>query len=415
MKSMAEPLPRLRTNLDFMPSPVPERPGLLIRDPFHYSDATLIIPRALVACLEFFDGRCTDLDLRARLVSLTGDLRVGEVIENLVKTLSEAGFLENDVFARMKEERHKRFVEAPCRTPVHSGSAYPENPAALRRVLDRVNGAAAASDSLLGLAAPHVSPEGGWDSYQAAYSLLGARYRDRTFVILGTSHYGEPERFGLTRKDFLTPLGQAQTDQALVDWLARQAPQAITMEDYCHSVEHSIEFQVVFLQHLCGPDVRILPVLCGPYARSLYQGGPPEQDERVKRFLDALAELAAREGNRLFWVLGVDMAHMGRRYGDSFAARADQGEMSVVAHHDRRRIERIVEGDADGFWDLVQEKEDPLKWCGASPLYTFLKAVPQARGKLIRYQQWNIDEQSVVSFGAISFSGNTDGAAGLSG
>ena len=30
------------------------------------------------------------------------------------------------------------------------------------------------------------------------------------------------------------------------------------MEDYCHAVEHSIEFQVVMLQHIYGPKVRIL-------------------------------------------------------------------------------------------------------------------------------------------------------------
>ena len=40
-------LPRLRTNLDLFPSPVEDRPGLVIRDPFHFSDATLIIPPVL--------------------------------------------------------------------------------------------------------------------------------------------------------------------------------------------------------------------------------------------------------------------------------------------------------------------------------------------------------------------------------
>jgi len=60
-------------------------------------------------------------------------------------------------------------------------------------------------------------------------------------------------------------------------------------------------------------------------------------------------------------------------------------------------------GDSGGFWDLVQENRDDLKWCGSSPIYTFLKAVPQARGRLRRYEQWNIDEQSVVSFAGISF------------
>jgi hypothetical protein len=33
-----------------------------------------------------------------------------------------------------------------------------------------------------------------------------------------------------------------------------------------------------------------------------------------------------------------------------------------------------------------------------------MKAVPHARGTLRRYEQWNIDEKSVVSFAGISFS-----------
>jgi hypothetical protein len=32
-----------------------------------------------------------------------------------------------------------------------------------------------------------------------------------------------------------------------------------------------------------------------------------------------------------------------------------------------------------------------------------MKAVPQARGTLLRYEQWNIDESSVVSFAGVSF------------
>jgi len=94
---------------------------------------------------------------------------------------------------------------------------------------------------------------------------------------------------------------------------------------------------------------------------------------------------------------------MGRRYGDNFLARADEGEMVVVQERDRLRIERLNESDSKGFWDLVQENQDDLKWCGSAPIYTFLKALPQARGTLRRYQQWNIDEHSVVSFAGIAF------------
>jgi hypothetical protein len=52
----------------------------------------------------------------------------------------------------------------------------------------------------------------------------------------------------------------------------------------------------------------------------------------------------------------------------------------------------------------VYSAADPLRWCGSAALYTFLRAVPRVRGELLRYEQWNIDQESVVSFAALAFS-----------
>jgi MEMO1 family protein len=388
-----------------MPSPVEDRPGLLIRDPFQFSDVTLIVPPPLVPCLECFDGEQTDLDLRGLLVRITGELDTSEIAAQLTEALSNSGFLEDEKFAELRDRRRGAFAEAVQREPAHAGSAYPVDVSELRSVLQNYMGTAAppASSKLIGIAAPHVSPFGGWECYQAAYQALSPGDRERTFVVLGTSHYGEPDRFGLTRKPFQTPFGTAITETRLVDELAAASDGAVHMEDYCHAVEHSIEFQIVFLQHLYGPGVRILPILCGPFARSIFNGGLPEDNEPVRRFFGALGEMAVREGERLCWVLGIDMAHMGRRYGDRSAALAGRDEMVRVEERDRARIDAVNAGDARGFWEQVREQRDDLKWCGSSPVYTFLKAVPQARGSLIKYQQWNIDEQSVVSFAGMSF------------
>src|SRR6185437_15452536 len=153
------------------------------------------------------------------------------------------------------------------------GSAYPaETPTLAKLLFTRVGGPIGGSETVA-IAAPHASPEGGWDTYRAAYQSLPPleQARDLTFVILGTSHYGAPDRFGLTRKNFVTPFGETQTNAELVNELEQAAPGAVLMEDYCHAVEHSIEFQVVFLQHLYGPRVRILPILCGPFVKSIYE------------------------------------------------------------------------------------------------------------------------------------------------
>jgi AmmeMemoRadiSam system protein B len=390
-------------DLDFMPSPVEDRPGLLIRDSRGYSDVTLIIPPPLVNCLSVFDGEQTDLDLRAKLVEITGELAVGDLQSQITDTLREAGFLHDETFESLRAAKHTEFATASTRTAAHAGSAYPEDRDELEKEISSglSRGLAGTSSNLAGIAAPHVSPFGGWESYKEAYRHLSVDPEERTFVILGTSHHGEPGKFGLTRKPFSTPFGSAQTDVALVDELSGQP--AVLMEDYHHAVEHSIEFQIIFLQYLFGPSVRILPVLCGSFAKSIYYGGKPEDDEDIRRFFGKLGEMQAREGSKLSWVLGIDMAHMGVRYGDAFAATAGEGEMEQVAARDLQRIERIVEGDADGFWGLVQEQQDDLKWCGSAPLYTFMKAMPSARGTVARYDQWNIDEESVVSFAAIAF------------
>lgn len=392
-----------------MPSPSPEDPGLFIRDPYHFSQAMLIVPPPLVECLQCFDGSHSDLDLRASLTRITSRLETAEIARNLVETLSKSGFLEDETFARMQAEARREFAEKPVREPAHAGSAYPEDVEALRSTMSQymTDGAGdppvAADDSLFAIAAPHVSPSGGWQSYQAAYRMLRPEHRDRTFVILATSHYGQPEKFGLTRKRFRTPLGESVTDTRLVDWLAERGGSAVEMEDYCHSFEHTVELQMIFLQHILGADVKVLPILCGSYAHSLYQGGKPEDDDGVQRFLDALGEMRDREGDRLFFVLGVDMAHMGVRYQDEFEATAGEGAMENVAGRDEQRIARINDLDAPGFWDLVQERHDDLKWCGSSPFYTFLKTAPRAQGELLRYEQWNIDEKSVVSFAGMAF------------
>jgi AmmeMemoRadiSam system protein B len=409
---MAEPLPRLRRELDIMPSPLAEQPGVLIRDPFQYSDAIIIVPPVLAQGLMLFDGQHTDLDLQALLTQATGDLSAGQASRDLTEALSQSGFLDSEEFHEMRDRKQRQFAEAPQRRPAHAGSAYPSQAAALSEKLSSYgsdshagpDAAAAGQDSLVAIAAPHVSPEGGYTSYAAAYRRLNPGYADHTFVVLGTSHYGEPEKFGLTRKPYVTPFGPVETDTAMVDRLAREAPGAVVMEDYCHRAEHSIEFQCVFMQHVLGrPNVRVVPILCGPFAESLFTGKAPESNEQVRRFFDALTEIDQAHRGRLIWVLGIDLAHIGRRYGDRHAAKAGQGRMQEVRARDEARLERVCDSDAAGFFDLVHPNYDDLRWCGYSPVYTFLHSIKNVRGKVLHYEQWNIDQQSVVSFTGMEF------------
>lgn len=398
-----------------MPSPIPEQPGLLLRDPFLYTDHVLVIPPAWIVVLQCLDGAHSALDAQAILTRLAGGRIVArEEVEQFVSVLNEAGFIEGDELNELQERRHEEFRLAPIREATHAGSAYPAEREDIdtlfaKRMSEAQDSSAPCPLAPLAIAAPHISPEGGFASYQAAYQLPPVA-EETTFVILGTSHYGAPERFGTSTKPFRTPLGTAEVDRKVLrDFvsLAEGAGDAIVEEDYCHRAEHSIELQVLFLQYQLARPIRIVPILCGPFLDSLKTGKPPESIDSNRRVFDALAELHTKRNN-LIWVLGVDMAHIGTRYGHREAARAGEGMMEEVSEKDQRRLERICEGDAEGFFDLVHPGGDELNWCGYAPIYTFLRSVGEAvklRGDARAYEQWNIDDGSVVTFGAVHFFG----------
>src|SRR5512134_365769 len=276
--SMSRRLAPLRRTLDAMPSPVADRPGLLLRDPLGYTEDVVVIPPPLVAFLRFFDGEHDEGDLAAALHRATGELGASGFARRLADALGGSGFLEDEELGRRRASRHRAFADAPARAATHAGNGYPRDAADLASLLDTwlrpgLDVETALPPRLYAVAAPHVSPEGGHRAYAAAYRALPADAADRTVVVLGTSHYGAPERFGLTRKAYVTPFGPAGTDLDVVDRLTARGGDAGVVEDYCHAVEHSIEFQVVFLQHLLGPATRVVPVLCGPFAAATHGRG----------------------------------------------------------------------------------------------------------------------------------------------
>jgi MEMO1 family protein len=127
----------------------------------------------------------------------------------------------------------------------------------------------------------------------------------------------------------------------------------------------------------------------------------------VKRFLDALTELRDREGDRLFWILGVDMAHMGARYQDKFECHAGEGVMQNVADRDEKRI-ALHQCARRGR--LLGPRPGAARRLEVVRLVALLH-LPQdgAEGyrrlrtaALWHFEQWNIDDRSVVSFAGMA-------------
>ena len=331
-------------------------------------------------------GSYAEGQVREALTGLTADPRVGEFLGHLRETLSGAGFLEDEAFERMRAERHREFAGARAARGRARGLGLPGvgRPVAgghggvHGRGLGRAGGAAAARRRPDRDRRSPRQPRGRLAVVSRRLSPPWLpRTPRRTFVILGTSHYGEPERFGLTRKPFLTPCGETRDRHGPGGRAGgrrrgrRSCSRTTATPSSTPSSSRSCSCSTC-----SGPASGSCPSCAGPSRAA--RGG--RAGRRTTRACGASwarwARWRPREGGRL--LLRPGRGHGAR--GPPLRRRAQRPRgrrgMARVEARDRGRIDRIAAGTPAGFWDLVQETRDDLRWCGASPLYTFLHAVP---------------------------------------
>jgi len=191
-------------------------------------------------------------------------------------------------------------------------------------------------------------------------------------------------------------------DRDFFEALQRRYGHDLLASETAHRAEHSVEFQAVMLRRLLSErPFSILPVLASFLHEAIWGEGKPESDPRVPRFLDALGETLQATERRVCVIAGVDLAHVGPRFGDAEPNTPDFLER--VAGEDRRMLEAVMAGQAGAFFDSVAADGDRRRICGLSPIYAFLRALPGARGELLRYSQWP-DPAGAVTFCAAAFS-----------
>jgi MEMO1 family protein len=381
-----------------------------LRDPSAYTPSVVMLPPGLLEVVALFDGEHGVVDIQAEIMRQHGELVTAEHIEKLAAALDEHGFLDSPAFAERRERVDRAFLTSPSRPASHAGGAYAGEPDALRAMIDGFftagEGPGTIGDfqggGVKGLVAPHIDFHRGGPAYAWAYRDLAERGDADVFVLFGTCHAGMADPFALTLKDYDTPLGPARVDRDFVEALAARARQDCFASELAHRSEHSIEFQAVFLQYLYGGrrDVRVVPVLTSFVHEALARRRRPEDDPRVGRFLDALADTAAASGRRVAFIAGADLAHMGPRFGDPTPVSAD--ELATIEREDRAMLRAVEAGDAAAFFESVRRDGDRRRICGLSPIYTLLRVLGGAPGALRRYGQWP-DPEGVVTFASMVF------------
>lgn len=364
-----------------------------LHDPSGVSPYALTISAAEVFVLQRFDGRKELGEIQQDIAAATGARIPLDQLEMIARTLEEALLLEGPALEAHRGKMIAEYRAADCRPHLHGGVAYPLEPEALTRwhgeLAEAPVGAVPRAGRLVGAAAPHIDTRFGGASCKRVHRELAERRRDLdTLVVLGTGHSCIEHPFTLTRQRYGTPLGPVETDRELAGALESRLGPAIVADELQHVGEHSIEFQAVFLRLAARgtqPIPRVLPVLVGSFERFATEDRDPWSDPAVRGFVEGLREESQRLARSVAYLASIDLSHLGPRYGDERGLTPE--EAARVEQEDRALLAFAEAGDAEGLFRHNQAEQDRRRICGISALYTLLRLLPGARGRLLEYQQ----------------------------
>ena len=384
-----------------------------LRDPSGLAPEPVMLGMGAYFIVTLFDGAMSRRDIQAAFAQRFGEMIPLEKLDELIAALDRAYFLDSPAFHERERRVREEFLASPERPAALAGLCYEKDAAKLRLELaaffDPPEGPGRVptmkrSASLTGLIAPHIDPRRGAAAYAHAYHELMAHEPPELVVILGTSHYGAgPELFSATRKNYATPFGAVETDAAFVERLAARYRGDLFADEMLHRGEHSIEFQALFLAYALGiRGYQVVPILVSSFHEMVASSVTPARDARVESFIAALrAELDA-ENRRVLILAGVDFAHVGRKFGDDFAA--DRAVAERIQREDLGLIENIKRGDPEGFFADIARDRDARRICGLSPMYTQLELLRGRSARLLKYGiAMEPQSESAVSFASLAF------------
>ena len=411
--------PRLR-QVEAFPVQQDGKVLIYLKDPMNLATPIGIAPVGYFI-LSQFDGQHSLVDIQEAYCRQFGTVLTTDDLNHFIEMLDKHYYLFNERFQSHQRAVVEEFRKLPTRPAAHVGGVYKNNPAELQAQLDGYFAPPKGPDlphgktrtpSPKAIVAPHIDFHRGGPAYAWAYKSLAESDGADLYIILGTSHCGGENPFILTLKDFETPLGLVETDKEFVKALHQSCQENLFADEYLHRGEHSVEFQAVLLKfinqrraELRGEPERpfkIVPILVSSFHPMVQNRTLPERHPPVARFIDALQDLASSEARRVCLVAGVDLAHVGRQFGDREEITPEFLEW--VGNEDQLLIERLAALDAPGFFNEIAKDQDRRRICGFSPLYSLIHLLDSSQGRLLKYDQaFTPETGSAVTFTSMVF------------
>ncbi|MFQ5841544.1 MAG: AmmeMemoRadiSam system protein B [Thermodesulfobacteriota bacterium] len=402
--------PKLR-GVSAFPTQIQGEQMICIQDPQGFSQGAVLLPFPLFFIVSLFDGKHSIIDIQAEYMRKYGELIYREKIEEIIEQLETQLLLDSDRFRKSLEQEKENFRLSLIRDVAFAGTSYDPDPFTLRGQIERYfsppDGPGQRcmenpSGGLKGIIAPHIDFQRGGPCYAFAHKEVKEGSNADLFVILGTAHCEMNNYFGLTRKDFRTPLGTVKTNKAFIEALSRACHWDPYEDEFVHKREHSIEFQLIFLQYLYpGKTLEIVPILCRSFHEAVERSISPREIPQIREFIEGLKKAVRSTDREVCLIASADLSHIGLQFGDGDSASSMLSETRVS---DLEMLAYAENTDAEGFYDSIRKEGDRRRICGFPAIYVLLSINEVNRGRLLKYaQSQNPETQSAVTFASLGF------------
>lgn len=401
---MKELIPELRKDIEIIPTVHDGQQAFLFRDSLGLIEEPFLLFGDILRFVSLIDGMRNIRDIQLDLVRMRqGVLVSSEEVEEVIAELDSLFLLDSENYRQHRKRIISSYARLQKREAFHAGRSYPKETDELDAFLKSFFSSSETLPSDLktkrisALIAPHIDLKIGKRIYAKAYQTI-QNCPPKRVLLLGTGHNLGGSLFSLTEKDYETPLGLIRTDKDWVRELRRVGDKIVASDDMAHRSEHSIEFQLLFLQHLFGTNFLLVPILCGSFQRYLQQADRPREIPGMEAFLETLRAWSDDTEGCLI-VAGVDFSHIGLKFGQSQRASA---LLMEAKRHDKLLLDALCQGSVQEFWSESRRTDNKYNVCGFSCLACLIEILPGCEGYVLDYDFWEEEAtQSAVSYAAV--------------
>jgi AmmeMemoRadiSam system protein B len=397
--------PRLRSDLQLITTTVEGREVLAFIDPLQMTEKALTMARSMLPLLQLLDGSNDLRDLQLEIMrSRGGGLVSLSEIEAFITRLDEFFLLESDTFRERMRSLYEEFERGEDRFPYHAGNSYDADPTQLGRFIEDElprKGPDFTCRSIAGMLAPHIDIKVAKASYVDLYRHLKGRKYDIA-VILGVNHQWQDGLYSITEKNYVTPFGTLRAARDVIFDLKERVPAGtLTTNDFGHKMEHSIEFQTLFLSYFLEDPVPIVPILCGSIHEFIMAGRNIFEDERFQGMVGALEDIVEKRGGSVLIVSGVDFSHVGLKFDDGIPANE---LLPDARDNDEKILSALCAGEPEKIFENALETKNRFNVCGLPAMLVFSTLLKGSQAEILSHETYDEEAtRSAVTYASMIF------------